>query len=275
MILVDTARMAKRGLASRLKRAPLAEPEFDEVRAWISSVRYDGVCTIPNFYDPATCGRLRQEVLDVAERYPGAVQIMSNGADRRVFGAERAAEGIRAFAEEPRLLNAARTTLGSDAANAFTLAGIIAYREGNRGSGEGWHRDSFFNQFKAIIYLTDVTLDNGPFEYITRSHRVRQKFSDSDKYGISLKTTRIEDANVRGLIAAEPDRHRILTASKGTLVLVDTTGIHRGMPLIGGERYALTNYYLQGKALKPKLFDSYTPLLGWDVAVSGPIDPPR
>ncbi|MGD9590879.1 MAG: phytanoyl-CoA dioxygenase family protein [Mycolicibacterium sp.] len=271
MILIDTARMARLGLAARLKRARRTEPECDEVKDWIRSVRNEGVCAVPNFYDPATCERLRQEVLDIAENNPEAVQMMSNDADRRIFGAEHAARGIRAFAEDSRLLNAARTMLGGDAANAFTLAGIIAYRPGNLGSGEGWHRDSFFNQFKAIVYLTDVTVDNGPFEYITRSHRTRQKFSDHAEYGIPLNSTRIDDASVGKLIAAESERHRILTAAKGTLLLVDTTGIHRGMPLIGGERYALTNYYLPGKALKPKLFDSYAPLLGWDVPVSAPI----
>ncbi|MCH9734997.1 MAG: phytanoyl-CoA dioxygenase family protein [Actinomycetia bacterium] len=223
---------------------------------------------IPGFYDPAACWKLRQEMLDVVECHPEAVHISSSGADRRIFGAERAAEGISAFAEEPRVLNAARTVLGGDAENAFTLAGIIAYRQGNLGSGEGWHRDSFFNQFKAIVYLTDVTESNGPFEYITHSHVAQRKFSDYRRYGIPLRTTRIEDASASKLIAAEPGRHRIFTASMGTLILVDTTGMHRGMPLVGGERFALTNYYFPGKSLRPKLFDHFAPVLGRHVPVS-------
>ncbi len=268
MIVVDTAKMAGRGLRAMRARSPLAKPRFDDVKAWMQTVRREGVCAVPGFYDPATCAALRQEILEVAERFPDAVHIMSNGADRRIFGADIAAKGIRTFAEDPRLLNAAQTVLGDNAGSAFTLAGIINYREGNLGSGEGWHRDNFFDQFKAIVYLTDVTEENGPFEYITCSHLVRQMFSDHNGYGVPLDTARIEEAAVRRLIAAQPDRHRILTASAGTLVLADTTGIHRGMPLTGGERCALTNYYFPGKMLGPKLFDYFAPVLGRHVPVS-------
>lgn len=266
MNVIDALRIAKRGFGAIRTWSPSAKPEFDSVEEWVQTVRNDGVCAVSGFYDPATCAELRQQIIDVTERFPSVVHSRSNGADRRVFGAEAAAEGVRAFAGEPRLLNAARTVLGRDTANAFTLAGIITYREGNLGSGEGWHRDSFFDQFKAMIYLTDVSEENGPFEYILRSHIARQKFSDHKKHGVPL-ISRIDDPSVRKLIAAEPDRHRVVTASMGTLLLADTTGIHRGMPLKSGERFALTNYYYPGKALRPKLFDHFSPVLGRDVQV--------
>ncbi|GAB3230047.1 phytanoyl-CoA dioxygenase family protein [Mycolicibacterium hippocampi] len=268
MIVLDSARMAKRGWKALRARGFLAKPNSDDVKIWMRAVRTDGVCVIPGFYDPTTCAELRREIENVAERFPGAVHNRSNGADRRIFGADCAAEGIRAFADEPQLLNAARTVLGGDATNAFTLAGMIAYREGNLGSGDGWHRDSFFNQFKAIVYLTDVTAENGPFEYILGSHLVQQKFSDHAKYGIPLSTSRIENESVSRLASAETRRHRVLTASMGTLVLADTTGIHRGMPLVGGERYALTNYYFPGKSLNSKTFDHFSPVLGRHIPVS-------
>ena len=268
MLVVDAARIAKRGFTALRHRTARANPQFDDVATWIDSVRRDGICVVPNFYDPAICEELRQEVLDVAERYPEAVRTGSDGADRRVFGAERATEGIKAYAEDPRLLNAAKIVLGGDAANAFTLAATISYREGNLGSGEGWHRDSFFNQFKAIVYLTDVTEENGPFEYITRSHLIVQKLSDHRRYGIPLET-RIDDALVTRLIADDPDRHRIFTASMGTLLLADTTGIHRGMPLEAGQRFALTNYYFPGKAISPQLFEHFSPVLGQHVRIRG------
>ena len=267
MIVVDTARMAKRGFVALRDRTPLEAPASDEVRTWLDVVRRDGVCAVPGFYDPATCAQLRNEVLDVAERYPGAVHMMSNGADRRIFGAEQAAKRIRAFSDDPRLLNAARSILAGDASNAFTLAGAITYKGDNLGSGEGWHRDSFFNQFKAIVYLGDVSEDNGPFEYVTGSHLVRSKFADHKKFGIPLKSARIEDADIRKIIAAEPSRHCVFTATAGTLLLADTTGIHRGMPLKAGERFALTNYYFPGKTIVPKLFEHFRPVLGHHVAV--------
>ncbi|MCB9409884.1 phytanoyl-CoA dioxygenase family protein [Mycolicibacterium sp.] len=264
MLVIDAARVAKRGFTALRQRTARADPEFDEVKTWIDTIRDNGICVVPNFYSPSICEELRRAVLDTAERYPDAVHAASNGADRRIFGAERATAGINAFAEEPRLLNTARVVLGADAANALTLAATISYMDGNLGSGEGWHRDSFFNQFKAIVYLTDVTEENGPFEYIIRSHLLRQKLSDSRRYGIPLHT-RLDDSAVRNVIAAEPDRHRILTAPMGTLILADTTGIHRGMPLKRGQRFALTNYYLPGKAIGPQFSEYFSPVLGLHV----------
>lgn len=265
----DAARMAKRGMIALREKTPVTVPDSGDVRTWVRSVRNYGVCVVPNFYDSSTCASLIDEINNLADQYPAAINNMSNNSDRRIFGAESASDQIRRFAEEPRLLNAARSVLAGDAANAFTLAGAITYRAGNLGSGEGWHRDSFFNQFKAIVYLTDVNKENGPFEYIMSSHHLRQKFSDHRKYGVPLRTARIGDSAMRGLITAAPERYRVFTAPAGTLLLVDPTGIHRGMPLKSGTRFALTNYYYPGKAFGPKLFEHFKPVLGRDIEVDG------
>jgi hypothetical protein len=36
-------------------------------------------------------------------------------------------------------------------------------------------------------------------------------------------------------------------ANKGTIILVNTRGLHRGMPIIDGDRVAITNYHLTRK----------------------------
>ncbi len=47
------------------------------------------------------------------------------------------------------------------------------------------------------------------------------------------------------IIENDPDRLKTLTGKAGTLVLVDTSIIHRGIPVKNGIRYALTNYFLK------------------------------
>ena len=42
------------------------------------------------------------------------------------------------------------------------------------GSGGSWHRDSYLRQFKSLIYLNDVTDENGPFQVLTDSHKTEQ-----------------------------------------------------------------------------------------------------
>ncbi|MFM7725065.1 MAG: hypothetical protein ACKO7B_00045, partial [Flavobacteriales bacterium] len=52
------------------------------------------------------------------------------------------------------------------------------------------------------------------------------------------------DDEVRAMVQSESDILSV-TGMKGTLVLFDTNGVHRGSPLKeGGVRYALTNYYV-------------------------------
>lgn len=270
MILIDALRIARSGIGAFRARLTRSKPAFSEVSSWMKVVHRDGVCVVPDFFDHQTCAEIREEILRIVAHYPDVVHTQSNGADCRVFGAEHASAAIRAFAEEPRLLNAARTRLGNDASTAFTLAGLIRHRKENLGSGDGWHRDSFFNQFKALVYITDVTEETGPFEYILRSHLLRDKFSVHRNYGVPLNSSRIDESPVRKLISAEPERHRFFPGQMGTLVLADTTGIHRGMPLVRGERFALTNYYHPAKTQNSRLFEHFRPLLGRDVPVSDP-----
>ena len=60
------------------------------------------------------------------------------------------------------------------------------------------------------------------------------------KLKVSVLHSRIEDKSISLL-----DQRRIETikGKAGTLILVDTSLIHRGKPLVNGCRYALTNYY--------------------------------
>ena len=52
----------------------------------------------------------------------------------------------------------------------MTKANKVKYNKNNLGSGGGWHRDDFNFQFKAILYLNDVSMDNGPFQLIENSN---------------------------------------------------------------------------------------------------------
>lgn len=56
----------------------------------------------------------------------------------------------------------------------------------------GWHIDILSNQLKAMVLLSDVTLDNGPMYYANGSHRIKNSFELKMKHatfihGISKK----------------------------------------------------------------------------------------
>ena len=103
-----------------------------------------------------------------------------------------------------------------------------------RKSAQLFHQDKEFIKFlKVFVYLNDVTEDNGPHQYIAGSNKdylqhvpAGYKFSQrlSDEY-----------------LAASYDqsRFRSFTGRKGTVVIEDTSGFHKGKPLISGCRLIL------------------------------------
>ncbi len=268
MLLVDTLRIGKRALAARQLVHPApSQTGSAQANGWLEEVRREGICVVPGFFTPDECAEIREDFVTLFDRYPEAVQKCSNGADWRVFGAEKAAPSVRRFTDDTRLNEMAKCFLGEGARPAFTLGNRIQYSESNLGSGDGWHRDSFFNQFKAIVYLTDVEEGNGPFEYIKRSHGLAAKFRDHFRHDIPLHSSRVEDRVVESMIANEPDRHRVVCGAAGSLVLADTTGIHRGRPLREGTRIALSNYFYPEKNIGEPLFEHFKPVLGYHVPV--------
>ena len=56
---------------------------------------------------------------------------------------------------------------------------------------------------------------------------------------INVLNTRIENT----VKLLDNNRIKTLEGKAGTLILVDTSMIHRGKPLNHGSRYAITNYY--------------------------------
>lgn len=233
-------------------------------RRWAEGVRRDGFCVVPEFLDRATCDRYVAEIERLFGDHPEHVHRRS---DRRIFGAEKGSAPIRSFADDERLRTVAEAIFGEPTVNAFTMCARLDYVPGNLGSGEGWHRDSFVMQAKAIVYLSDVGDDHGPFQLIVGSERPTRVFGDMVQGRLGFEQNRVDDAQVDRLLAARPARLRTFTAPAGTLILVNTSAIHRGCPIRAGTRYALTNYYFPTRRLGPDVLAHFAPVLG--AATSG------
>ena len=87
---------------------------------------------------------------------------------------------------------------------------------------QNFHRDhDDIKLIKLFYYLTDVGPDNGPFQYIKTSHK--NPWLDFSNYTDNQ------------LVSAE--------AKKGSLVLADTNGFHRGLKLKNGFRILVSISY--------------------------------
>ena len=127
--------------------------------------------------------------------------------------------------------------------NKKTLVNKIVYEEGkNKNSGGGWHRDSHDCQFKILLYLSDVNEKNGCFQFVTNSSK---KYIGYPSPRTPDYNTRYCDKTIEDLVKKNKDCkiHNII-GEKGTIVIVDTTYIHRGKIIEEGERYAITQYFI-------------------------------
>lgn len=85
---------------------------------------------------------------------------------------------------------------------------------------QNWHRDPEAERLvKVFLFLEDVTLDSGPFEYVAGSH--------NGGYADAAEPRRYANqAYVKHCIPHEAKRQ--FTAPAGTIVFADTSGLHRG-----------------------------------------------
>lgn len=216
----------------------------------------DGICIVDGFWDEQTCAQAEAEVDRIISQYPESLHSHAK-ADQRVYGANNVSNLIDSFAQHPGLRRVATAYNREHTRTAFTLAARMPAASGNKGSGEGWHRDALLRQFKAILYLSDVGPENGPFQFVKNSYQPRQVLRDIWKGGLNYMQYRLSETEVDRIIEGSPERICTYTAKAGTLILVDTSSIHRGMPIQTGTRYALTNYYFPEQNIDEALFQKF------------------
>ena len=91
-----------------------------------------------------------------------------------------------------------------------------------------WDMDRLFF-LKFFFYLTDVTPETGPHVFVAGSHGSKPPALRQDR--------RYEDNEVTPHYAAEAIR--TICGPRGTIFAADTRALHKGQPVVLGERLAL------------------------------------
>jgi ectoine hydroxylase-related dioxygenase (phytanoyl-CoA dioxygenase family) len=167
-----------------------------------------------------------------------------HNSDLRLFHAEVAIKQVNIFFDNQLLNRIASSYIGFPTRNSGCLVNRVPPMSGDFGSGGSWHRDANFPQFKALVYLSEVQESNdGAFQYIACSNRVLPILKDSFLLGRRISNTRWTENEVQQRYSTEGIKS--VLGSSGTLVLFDTSLLHRGAPNLNTSksRYAMTNYY--------------------------------
>lgn len=128
-----------------------------------------------------------------------------------------------------------------------------------------FHRDASGGDIKAIIYMSDVGADNGPFGYVLGTHLMPLDRTDdhiseaNDSNGLAgtgaenrrcfaalPAALRQKGAFGNDVVDTSPVNAVIqeslwsITGKKGSIVMFDTKGVHRGGMVLAGERRVIT-----------------------------------
>ena len=216
----------------------------------VKSILSNGYFIVEDYMKQSDCEKVMKEIDIFISKYPDFTYQDNENSDQRIFGAEYVSNSIKLFYNDKKNLNICEDFLGDESQCLMTMGNKVTFQSTNFGSGGGWHRDSLYKQFKAILYLNNVSDTNGPFEFI----------KNSNNFIFYLKTlkilknknlfdTRFSDDEIMMLKENYNLQVEKIKKKQGTLILVDTSNLHRGSPLQNGERYALTNYYYPKKSI--------------------------
>ena len=205
------------------------------------SLHKHGFVAIPNFYTKEYC----ESIIHSFDKYESEnLNSLMHNSDLRLFHAEVTIKQVNKFFDNQLLNRIASSYIGFPTRNSGCLVNRVPPMSGEFGSGGSWHRDANFPQFKALVYLSEVQETNdGAFQYIARSNRVLPILKDSFLLGRRISNTRWTENEVQQRYST--DGVKSVLGSSGTLVLFDTSLLHRGAANLNTSksRYAMTNYY--------------------------------
>lgn len=207
----------------------------------ILMLRKNGLVSIDNFMSKADCDQL---VGEISAQLGSKDAASITESDLRLFEAEKSLASLEKFYSDKSLLRIGFCYLGMPIRNSGTMANIVPASTIDIGSGGSWHRDSNFPQYKAMIYLSDVDfIEDGAFQYFPRSNKMTYIIQESIKSKRSISDSRWTNGEVLMTHKGQPVS---ITGKAGTLVLFDTSLLHRGAPnsnRFSRPRTAITNYY--------------------------------
>lgn len=236
-------------LRRRLLRFKVGEIPID-IKEILDNLQHKGIHIIENYWSDESCLELTSKIDKAIENDQECLHwIDAEGADHRIWEVEKLSAAFSEFLNDPFIEKIRKYYSGVAMDEKLLLAARLAFTSGNRGSGGGWHRDSPHSlQFKAILYLSDVKVESGPFEYIEQSHSewssiqlLQHQLCKANQFRFTNEDIEKIESSQSTLFSSKP-----FLANKGTLLLVNTKGIHRGRPIQQGHRYALTQYCFNG-----------------------------
>lgn len=161
--------------------------------------------------------------------------------DKRIFCVEKVSEYIKTKFSDNSFINSCAKRYNSKINKKTLLNHLIFEESTTKNNGTDWFRDNHNCQFKSIMYLSDVTEKNGNFQFLTNSSKKHIDFPVPRNK--SYDTIYSNDTINKIINSKDNVKINDITGQKGTIILVDSTYIHRENIITEGERMTLTQYF--------------------------------
>lgn len=221
-------------------------------------LRQDGVVVIDGYLDADVCEEMRRVVESALDNDEVAIYegerdymdlvnagqpIMNERSGETddgmldVFNVDFLADSIRDFKEDEFILDVIERATGTD----YIPLHTNAYVNESVTDTRPYHADSYGGLFKSFVYLTHVPDESyGPYSYVLGSNDPSFAKRKATEYVNKFQGKAATDA-----VFFDEEDTEVFTAPKGTLIISDQSGYHRGMPQAEGKRRMLVNTQYQ------------------------------
>lgn len=223
----------------------LTKSQLDE-SAILETLKKDGIIVIKDFYSLVEVDSLKAEFDRIFIENEQSIKVLAAedcSSDQRISHMERYSALIKTMFSDNTFLDSVAEKYINTFLRKNTVGSNLEYSSKEiRNSGGGWHRDNHELQFKALLYLTETTERNGNFQWITNSSQRQVGFPTSRTPSYN---TRFNDTTIETLILNEEECTLVdIVGTPGTVVVANTSYIHRGNLIEEGTRKSLTQYYM-------------------------------
>lgn len=212
-----------------------------------ATVKRQGFATLKSHATTEACERIKAFIDQYSVQDS---EINYGGTEKRIWDSHTMNPDIQAFGELSDQVMGAVFNAKPKLKTVLSYSNCPIINEGLAITGR-WHLDSLRHQYKLFCFLTRTEEQNGPLEVVPGTHRTAFKLwplisgryiSHADLGTNKRRYQKLEedwvDAQCRNAGGSVP-----FLCEAGTLILVDTSAIHRARPCLKDHRYALCSYY--------------------------------
>lgn len=146
-------------------------------------------------------------------------------------------QSVIEFCEHPYLLNIADEYLSCMCKISGVSSWETRFLQNGASNAQFFHRDiDALKWLKVFIYLSDVDDFNGPHVYVNKSHKINKLLPYRRIKDIEIAENGLKEISIKG--------------KKGTIIIADSFGLHKGMAPKKGSRAILQVTYCRDKIFK-------------------------